>query len=248
MKDICLQKLEQKAREKLLKSRYSRQELYLGKQKSQLLQNKTVAIIGVGGLGSPVVEMLARIGIKLILIDKDKIELSNLPRQVLFDEKDVNQYKSLTAAKKLKQINSKLKISAHTLKINPKNISLLKKADLVLDCTDNLETRFIINQFCHQHKIPWIYASAIRNEGYVMPILPHGPCLSCFLKSGNKETCQNVGVINTITMGIAALQVNLAVKILTQQKIEPILYYLNLENMELKRIKVNKNQNCKVCN
>jgi adenylyltransferase/sulfurtransferase len=247
MKTLCLQKLEQKTKDKLLQQRYSRQELLLGKAQQNLLQSKTVAIIGVGGLGSPAAEMLARIGVSLLLIDKDKIEKSNLPRQFLFEEKDVGKSKALTAKNKLEKINSNLKIKAYNIELNQQNLNLIKNADLILDCTDNLETRFLINKFCHQHKIPWIYASAIRNEGYVMPILPHGPCLNCFLKAGNKETCQSAGVINTITTSIAALQVNLAVKILTKQKVEPTLYYLNLNNIELKKLKVNKNKNCVVC-
>lgn len=244
---LCLQDLEEKEKNKLLKPRYSRQEFYLGKDKQKLLQSKTVAIVGLGGLGSPAAEMLARIGINLILIDKDKVELSNLPRQFLFGEKEVGQRKALAAEKKLQEINSKIKIKALALELNKNNINILKNADLVLDCTDNLKTRFVINEFCYKEKIPWVYASAIRNQGYVMSILPNGPCLSCFLKSGNKETCVSAGVLNAITVSIAALQVNLAVKLLCEEKVEPKLYYINLERMGWKKIKVRKNKRCRVC-
>ena len=117
------------------------------------------------------------------------------------------------AAEKLKEINSLIKIESYPLHLDPKNVSLLQDADLVLDCTDNLETRFLINDHCRKEKIPWIYALRThKNSGCVMPILPEVPCLSCFLQETNLETCDVAGVLNTITASIASLQVTLALK------------------------------------
>src|SRR3989338_486747 len=228
--------------------RYSRQILLLGKEKQDKIIRAKVAIIGVGALGTVAVELSARAGVgELILIDRDVIEESNLQRQLLFTEKDVGKIKAKVAEKKLNAINSSVKIKSYALHLNPENISVLKEVDLILDCTDNLKTRFLVNDFCKKEKIPWIYASAIREEGYVMPIFSDGPCLRCFLREANLETCDTVGVLNTTTTAIGALQVNLALKILIREKVDSCLYHLNLRKMEFKKIKVKKDKKCPAC-
>lgn len=232
--------------------RYSRQILLLGKKGQEKIAKAKVAIIGVGALGTVAAELLARAGVgELVLIDRDVVEESNLQRQLLFTEKDLGKSKALIAEKKLKEINSSLKIKSYAIHLNSENISLLKEADLILDCTDNLKIRFLINDFCKKEKINWIYAAAIRGEGYVMPILPatlpNGPCLRCFLREANLETCDTAGVLNTITTAIGSLQVDLALKLLTKEKIGTYLYHLNLKNMELKKLVIKKNKKCSAC-
>lgn len=228
--------------------RYSRQILLLGQKKQDKIRKAKVVIIGVGALGTIAAELLTRAGLgELILIDRDVIEESNLQRQLLFTEKDLEKSKALAAGERLKEINSSLKIKSYALHLNSENISLLKSADLILDCTDNLKTRFLINDFCKKEKIDWIYASAIREEGYVMPIFSAGPCLRCFLREANLETCDTVGVLNTITTSIGTLQVSLALKLLRGEKVDSYLYHLNLRNMEMKKIKVKKNKRCPAC-
>ncbi|MBI4981443.1 HesA/MoeB/ThiF family protein [Candidatus Woesearchaeota archaeon] len=228
--------------------RYSRQELVLGKAKQKKLEKSTVAIVGVGALGTVASELLTRAGVgKLILIDRDVVEESNLHRQLLFTEKDIGKSKAKVAEEKLNAINSSVRIDSYAVHLNLEKLSLLKEADLILDCTDNLKTRFLLNDFCRKEKITWIYASGIRTEGYVMPIFPRGPCLRCFLREANLETCDTAGVLNTITTSIAALQTTPAIKVLIGEKVEPCLYHLNLNRMELKKIKINKNPNCPTC-
>ncbi len=228
--------------------RYSRQILLLGKEKQDKIRKAKVAIIGVGALGTAAAELLTRSGVgKLILIDRDVIEESNLQKQLLFTEKDLGKSKALVAGKKLKEINSSLKIKGYALHLNSENLFLLKSANLILDCTDNLKTRFLINDFCKKDKIDWIYASAIQEEGYVMPIFSDSPCLRCFLREANLETCDTAGVLNTITTAIAALQVNFALKLLGGEKVGSYLYYLNLKDMEMKKIAVKKNKKCPAC-
>ncbi len=233
-----------------MKDRYSRQVLLkeIGEDGQSRLNHAKVAIVGLGALGTVAAELLTRAGIgSLLLIDRDVVEESNLQRQILFTEKDVGKSKSATAAEKLKEINSSMKIESHLLHLDSKNINLLQNPDLVLDCTDNLETRFLINDYCKRENIPWIYAAAIKNYGCVMPILPEGPCLSCFLQETNLETCDVAGVLNTITASIASLQVTLALKILLKKEIEPALYHYDIWNQQLRVLKIKKREICPAC-
>ncbi|MEK6937681.1 MAG: HesA/MoeB/ThiF family protein [Nanoarchaeota archaeon] len=230
--------------------RYSRQIKLkeVGNKKQSLLQKKKVLIVGCGGLGSAAAELLLRAGVEdLILMDQDKIELTNLGRQLLYDEKDVGRYKVNAAKEKLLKINSNAKISVKNDFLTQKNISILNQADLILDCTDNLETRFWINVYCYKHKIPWIYASAIRWEGYVMLIQPNSACLSCFLRQESSENCNQQGIISPLPTTIASLQATLALRFLFGEKMESLLYRLDLKNMKLIEMKVKKNKGCLTC-
>ncbi len=227
--------------------RYSRQEIFLGKKSQKILSKSKVAIVGLGALGTVSAELLTRSGVNLTLIDRDLIELTNLQRQTLFSEKDINKPKVLVAEKKLRRINSEIVIKSHFINLDFQNVNLLK-SEVILDCTDNLETRFLINEFSVKNRIPFIYASAIKNNGYVFNVL-NKPCLKCILKnSKTTETCETTGVLNTITSMMASIQVNEAVKILTRNNPEKDLIYLNLENNALAKIKVNPDKNCPVCN
>jgi len=231
-------------------SRYSRQILLqeIGREGQTILQNKKVAIVGVGALGTVAAELLARAGVgSLILIDRDIVEESNLQRQTLFAEKDLRKSKASAAEKRIKEINSEIKIETHIIHLNPQNIRLLQSADLVLDCTDNLQTRFLINDYCKKERKNWIYAAAIRTSGYVMPIFPEGSCLQCFLSESSQETCDTVGVLNTITISIASLQATLVLKILLGKGVESALYYYDIWNQHFKKLKIRKKENCLTC-
>lgn len=230
--------------------RYSRQTILkeIGFNGQEKLEKSKIIIIGIGALGTHAAELLVRAGVgNLKLIDPDSVELSNLQRQTLFDEKDLGKNKAETAAKKLRKINSLVKIVSNKIFLDQNNLHELKDADLILDCTDNLETRFQINAFCRKEKIPWIYASCVKTSGYVMPILPDGPCLRCFLRGADLDSACTLGILNTVPASIAAIQATLAIKILVGEKVEPELYYLNLWKTELKRLKVVKNKKCKIC-
>lgn len=232
-------------------SRYSRQILLdeIGKEGQAILDQKKVAIVGVGALGTVASELLARAGVgSLLLIDRDTIEESNLQRQILYNELDLGKSKAQTAKEKLGKINSSISLEAEVIHLTPSNIQLLKECDLVLDCTDNLQTRFLINDYCKKEKIPWIYAAAIKTSGYVMPIFPEGACLQCFLTESNLETCDTVGVLNTITVSIASLQATLALKILLGKEITSTLYHLDIWNQNFKKLSIKKKENCPTCN
>jgi len=230
--------------------RYIRQEIFkeIGKEGQNKLNNSNVAIVGIGALGTVSADLLARAGVNLVLIDRDIVELSNLQRQSLFDEDDIGKSKSMQAKHHLEKINSEIKIKVIADDLNPDNIDMLKSVDLILDCTDNLETRFLLNDFCVKNKIKFIYSSAIGNKGYVYNIIPNNPCLKCFLKEAvSLDTCDTTGVLNTITHAIASLQTNEAIKILLDKNYEKNLLFFDIWENELNKIKVNKNNKCVCC-
>jgi len=233
-------------------SRYSRLITLpeIGEEGNRKLREKKVAIIGLGALGTVASELLIRMGIgNLLLIDRDIVEESNLTRQNLFYEEDLGRSKVFAAKEKLSRINSQCLVSIRAIDLNFENISFLKEADLILDCTDNLQTRFLINDYCRKEKIRWIFASAIKTSGYVLPILPEGPCLNCLFKEKNSlETCETAGVINTITQSIASIQATLAIKLLLGEKVEPKLIYYDIWKAEMRKMALNKRKDCFSCN
>jgi adenylyltransferase/sulfurtransferase len=205
--------------------RYSRQTRFtpLGPAGQQRLSQSRVAIVGCGALGAVQAASLARAGVgHLRLIDRDIVELSNLQRQFLFTESDAaaQRPKAAAAAHALAQANSQITLEPHVTDLNPANIEdLLEQVDLVLDATDNFETRYLVNDFCVERGIPWIYGAAVGAYGLAFPILPnHGPCLRCVYPdppSGTQPTCETAGVLNTITSTIATWQSALATRLLT---------------------------------
>ncbi|MDO8555787.1 MAG: HesA/MoeB/ThiF family protein [Nanoarchaeota archaeon] len=228
---------------------YTRQEYYLGKTTSKYLQKKTALIIGVGALGSVAAELLARMGINLILIDRDLVEKSNLQRQTLYTAKDIGKNKATTAQQRLTIINPSITITAHNEDYTKDAVHLGKKADIILDCTDNLFTRFIINDYCAKNKKPWVFASAIETQGSIYPVLPKQPCFQCiFNQRQGIGTCNTLGVLNTITTLIASIQVQTSIDILLGKIKEPRFTYINLANTTYKTFHVQHNKQCRTCN
>lgn len=234
--------------------RYIRQEIFreIGKKGQKRLAKSTVAIVGMGALGSNSAELLARAGIgSLILIDRDIVELSNLQRQRLFDENDIGKPKALAAKKHLGKINSEIKIDFFIDDLNFENINriLIARIDLILDCTDNLETRFLINDFSVKNNLSFIYSSAVGSKGYVFDIIPgKTACLRCFLKEAAQlDTCETAGALNTITNLISSIQANEAIKILLKKDCEKNLLLFDVWKNELLKIKVNKKNDCIAC-
>ena len=233
--------------------RYIRQVIFekIGAEKQKLLEKSSVAVVGIGALGTVVSELLTRSGVKkLILIDRDVVELSNLQRQALFNEADVDKLKVFAAKEKLEKINSNVKIEAHCVDLDCENINLIK-SDLVIDCTDNFETRFLINDFCLKENIPWIYGAVIGSHGMTLNIFhKKTPCFRCVFKEPTKllGTCDTEGIINTIPHVIAGIQVTEAIKILTKQAYNKELIYYDLWKNKITKTNVKKLNNCPSCN
>ncbi|MDQ0255849.1 adenylyltransferase/sulfurtransferase [Evansella vedderi] len=209
-------------------NKYSRQILFWpnGQESQQLLQSKTVSIIGIGALGTALANHLVRAGIgEIRLIDRDFVEESNLQRQMLFDEKDVNSNKpkAIAANEKLSIINSEVKIIPIVNDVNNGNIeSLVSGSDLILDGTDNMETRFLINDVSIKLGIPWIYAGVVHSRAMTATIIPGiTPCFACLFPnvgSGHGETCDTVGVLSTAVHIIASYQATEAFKLLIEHE------------------------------
>ena len=209
-----------------MSDRYARQVLFygIGNTGQKILMEKTAVLVGCGALGCTSANLLVRSGIKCLkIVDRDYIEESNLQRQSLFDEEDIskNLPKAVAAQKKLQKVNSQIQIEAIVVDLNPSNIeTVLENADVVIDGTDNFESRFLINDYCVKHGIPWIYGACIGSVGLTMNIVPpKTPCLRCVLDTippfGTTETCDTAGIIAPIASMIASIQVAEALKILT---------------------------------
>ena len=223
--------------------RYSRQELYLGKGSQEELKKKHVVIVGIGALGSVAAELLTRAGIgKLTLIDRDIVELHNLQRQSLYEEADVGKAKALAAKKHLERINKEVQIIAEVADVTHENVDLLK-SDLILDGTDNLVTRFLINEYSKKNTIPWIYAAAVSDKGYVKIYLPETDCFNCtFTETTGLDSCDTAGVLNTITHSVASIQVTEAFKVLLGKITETPLLHLNIWKGELTGLQTKKKE------
>jgi adenylyltransferase/sulfurtransferase len=207
------------------RERYSRQILFspIGEAGQETLLQSKVAIIGCGALGTFQAAALARAGVgTLIILDRDYVEPSNLQRQWLFEEQDArdNMPKAAAAARAIARINSGTTVIPHITDLNPTNIEdLLGDADLLLDATDNFETRYLVNEFALSIGKPWIYGAAVGSYGITMPILPGtSACLQCLYPeppTSGQPTCETAGVLGSITATIAAIQTADAIKLLS---------------------------------
>jgi len=205
--------------------RYSRQVRFapLGEDGQGRLAASRAAVIGCGALGSFQAAALARAGTGQIrIIDRDYVELNNLQRQWLFDESDAAEAlpKAVAAARKLRAINSEIEVVADVADLTPANIGdLLEDCQVLLDGTDNFETRYLKNDYAVSRGVPWLYGAVVGSYGLTMPVLPGSTCcLKCLYPeqpSGPQPTCETAGVLNTVPSLIASLQVSAAVQILS---------------------------------
>ena len=207
------------------KERYAPQILFsqIGEEGQKKLSESRAVVVGCGGLGSNIANNMARAGIGFIrIIDSDKIELSNLQRQQLFDEEDVRKKipKAIVAKNKLSLINSNGKIDAVADVLNSKNIKkYFHDIDLVLDGTDNLESRFLIDRFCKENNISWIFGAVAASYGMVCSIIPNSGYNLKSIFAGvpgnfNGLSSENVGILNSAVNVISSIQTTEAIKIL----------------------------------
>ncbi|HSE99138.1 MAG TPA: ThiF family adenylyltransferase [Blastocatellia bacterium] len=205
--------------------RYSRQILFegIGEEGQQRLSESSAVIIGCGALGALQAETLARAGIGLIrLVDRDFVEESNLQRQIMFEESDARDRlpKSVAAAARLARVNSSVRVEPVVADVSFENVEeIIEGADVVLDGTDNFETRFLINDACVKAGVPWVYGAAVGSYGLTMTILPgDGPCLRCVLEAlpdpASGPTCDTAGVLMPVVTVISSIQSIEAIKLL----------------------------------
>jgi adenylyltransferase/sulfurtransferase len=231
--------------------RYSRQVRYpaLGEAGQRRLLSSRVTICGCGALGTVLANHLARAGVgTLRIVDRDFIETHNLQRQILFDENDVadNLPKAEAAARKLRQINSTIRIEPVVTDIDHTNIlALVGDADLILDGTDNFETRYLINDAAVKLGKPWIFGGVLGSEGQTMTIIPgNTPCIRCLIESspppGMTPTCETAGVLGPAVAVIASFEAVEAIKLLSGalEALNRELIMIDVWDWSFRRLKV----------
>jgi adenylyltransferase/sulfurtransferase len=239
--------------------RYSRQTLFagIGPAGQERLGAATVAVVGCGALGTVLANNLARAGVgHLRVADRDYIEINNLQRQVLFDEDDIARGlpKAIAGAEKLRRVNSAIEVTPLVRDITADNIEeLIAGADLVMDGTDNFETRYLINDACVRAGIPWIYSGVIAAYGVTMNVLPQDTaCLRCVFPErplpGTTPTCDTAGVLNGIVGVIAGIASTEAIKLLVgSDRLVRGMTWVDLWENTFDRLEVPRQEDCPTC-
>jgi molybdopterin/thiamine biosynthesis adenylyltransferase len=244
-----------------LQEKYSRQMIFagIGAEGQERLLASRAAIVGCGAIGAAAANLLVRAGVgRLRIIDRDFVEPSNLQRQTLFDESDAlhSLPKAVAAERKLRSINSSVAVEGVVADLSPRNAQeLLSGVDLLLDGTDNFETRFLLNDFAVQSGLPWIYAAAVASYGLTMTIRPGvTPCLACLLETGNhgqglEETCDTIGVLGPIVNLIASLEAAEALKLLSghPEALHGRLLSCDVWTGRMQSIRVARIPDCRAC-
>ncbi len=209
--------------------RYCRQIAYegLGLAGQKKLSAGKVCVVGCGGLGCTIGQLLVRAGLGRVMIcDPEKVELENLHRQILFDERDLQAGRSKVEAArdKLSAINSQVQIETAMVEVTEDNIcDLVGDSDIIIDATDNLAARYVINSASVKLGLPWVYGGCVGAEGLVCLLVPgRGPCLVCLFGQGGQGqelgSCQSMGILNSLPVMIGAIQVAEAIKVLVGQE------------------------------
>ncbi|MCY7344776.1 MAG: ThiF family adenylyltransferase [Pyrinomonadaceae bacterium] len=244
-----------------MNERYSRQILFspIGKTGQAKLLKSRVLIVGGGALGAAHAETLARAGVGFLrVVDRDFVEFSNLQRQTLYSEADADEKlpKAIAARNRLAAINSEIEVEAVVADINHSNVeNFIESCDLILDGTDNFQTRYLVNDACVKHRKIWIYGAAVSSYGVTMTIIPNEtPCLRCIFETmpgaGSAPTCDTAGVIQPIISTISAAQTTEALKVLTGNfdSLHKSLLQIDVWREDRRKIKLGKpNPDCETC-
>jgi adenylyltransferase/sulfurtransferase len=245
-----------------MEDRYSRQILFspIGEAGQARLGDSTAVIVGCGALGAIQAETLARAGTgRLVLVDRDFVEASNLQRQIMFDEKDALDRlpKAVAAARRVERVNSSIAAEPVVEDLNFENVEeIITGADVVLDGTDNFETRFLLNDACLKLGIPWIYGAAVGSYGLTMTVRPgNSHCLRCLLEAmpdpGTGPTCDTAGVVMPIVSIIGSIQSAEAMKLMTGNvdKLHGSVIQVDVWRFDVRRIELEDGDrsNCAAC-
>ncbi len=235
--------------------RYARQIRLpeVGTEGQQRLLDSRVLIVGLGGLGSPAAMYLAATGVgTLVLSDFDQVESSNLQRQIIHRETDIGELKASSAKRTLREINAECKTLVRDWQLDESELHReIAAADLVLDCTDNFESRFLLNRLAMTERTPLVSGAAIRLEGQIMTSLPDGPCYQCVYPESleNEETCAMEGILAPVVGLIGCLQAVQAIRVLTghEETLRGVLMLFDANLMEWQRIRIPARSDCPVC-
>ncbi len=236
--------------------RYSRQIILksVGIIGQKNILNSKVLIVGVGGLGCPVVDLLARAGVGVIgTIDYDKVSLSNIHRQTLYTTKDVGKYKVEILKKKLNLINKEIKVNIYNQKANEKNlIKIINKYDVIVDGSDNFKTKFLLNKFSIKFKKKLIVGAISKFDGHVFTFdfgSKKTPCLKCFYQSEPSDeilNCESEGILGSTANIIGSIQANEVLKAILNigKNLESNILILDLLNLNFRKVLFRKRKGC----
>ena len=237
--------------------RYSRQIILkdigiLGQKK---ILSAKVLIVGAGGLGSPAAEFLSRAGVgSLGIIDNDKVALSNLHRQSLYNTSDVGKFKVHVAKDKIKKINNNTKVKIYKIRLDNLNFKkIIKDYDYIIDGSDNFITKFLLNDFCLQYKKILISGAISRFDGHIFTFNFKNkkiPCLRCFFQDSEVSddilSCESEGILGTVAGIVGTIQANEVLKKIlnTGKNLDGFIFILNLLHMSFRKVKLKKRKNC----
>ena len=245
------------------RERYSRQILFsaIGEQGQEKLLGSSAVLVGCGALGTVTANLMVRAGLgRLAIIDRDFVETSNLQRQTLFDEADARDAipKAIAAERHLRSVNSGVRVEGIVADLTPENaLDLLGGFPIILDGTDNFETRLLVNDAAVSLGVPWIYAAAVGSYGVTMTIRPgETACLACMVESGSnhsplgpEDTCDTVGVLNAAAGMIASIESAEATKFLASrpEALHGKLVSCDVWSGRFQSIRVARNPDCRAC-
>jgi len=240
--------------------KYSRQIILknIGVLGQKKILNSKVLIIGMGGLGCPVAEFLTRSGVGMLgIVDDDIVNISNIHRQSLYDQKDLNKSKVKIAQKKLKNINAKTKINIYNFRLDKKNfVKIIKKYDYIVDGSDNFETKFLINDISLKYKKFLVTGAISKFDGHIFSFNFNNkkdPCLRCFYQeetiSDDVLNCEYEGILGTVAGIIGTMQANEILKDILKigKNLNSFILIIDLLNLNFRKVKINKRKKCS-CN
>ena len=234
--------------------RYARQMALgeIGQEGSLKIRAASVLVVGMGGIGSPIADLFARAGVgRLGLVDGDRVDVTNLHRQILFGMNDLGKNKADAAAEALRSVNPEVRIDSWPINLDKENATeLLSGWDIIMDGTDNFSARRIINSFCVLNRIPWVFSSSVGTVAQVKAIIPgKTSCLSCFLKENHVDgpSCQEFGVLASSPIMAGSLAWSIAVRIISGKEPSGDLFMLDPWNQEFSRIEIKRNPSCPAC-
>ncbi len=236
--------------------RYSRQVLLpsVGREGQRRLSRVRLLVVGLGALGCVSSDLMARAGVgHLILVDRDLVELSNLQRQTLYEEKDVDVPKTIAAQKRLSSVNSDIRIDALVKDLNPRTITpVMKEVDIVVDGTDNLRTRYLLNEACVKGGVPFVYGAALGVEGMCAILKPpETPCFRCLFPTppppGSLPTCETAGILNAVASMVGSAQASLALHYVLSGQLASHLYTVRAWGPGMESIQIRPRPECPTC-
>ena len=236
--------------------RYSRQIILkdIGILGQKLISKAKILVVGAGGLGCPIAEYLSRAGIGTLgIVDFDKVQLSNIHRQSMYNTKDIGKFKVDVVQKKIKLINPLVKIKKIKKKINEKNIkNIVSKFDIIVDGSDNFKTKFLLNKYSIKFKKFYISGAISKFDGHIFTFNfknKSEPCLRCFYQTEPSDdilNCETEGILGPVAAVVANIQANEVIKKILNigNNLKNHILIVNLKNLNFRKVKFNKKRNC----